>query len=60
VLIEIADEIKMRTRKEGIVILSGLLKEDEESVSEYYVETGFQFLEKSVQDEWIAMVFRKK
>jgi ribosomal protein L11 methyltransferase len=60
VLIEIADEIKMRTRKGGIVILSGLLKEDEESVSEYYVETGFQFLEKSVQDEWIALVLQKE
>jgi ribosomal protein L11 methyltransferase len=60
VLLEIAQKIKMKTRKNGIIILSGLLKEDEESVIRNYSYIGFQFLEKLILDEWIALVFRAR
>ena len=58
VLLEIAKEIKIKTRKNGIVILSGLLKEDEESIIRNYTLVGFQFTEKLILDEWIALLFQ--
>jgi ribosomal protein L11 methyltransferase len=60
VLLEIAKKIKIKTRKNGIVILSGLLKEDEESVIRNYTLVGFQFVEKLILDEWIALLFQAK
>jgi ribosomal protein L11 methyltransferase len=58
VLLEMAHKIKIKTRKNGIVILSGLLKEDEESVIRNYILVGFQFVEKLILDEWIALIFQ--
>jgi ribosomal protein L11 methyltransferase len=58
VLLEIASKIKIKTRKNGIVILSGLLKEDEESIIRNYTSVGFQFTEKLILDEWIALLFQ--
>jgi ribosomal protein L11 methyltransferase len=58
VLLEIAKEIKIKSRKNGIVILSGLLKEDEESIIRNYTLVGFQFTEKLILDEWIALLFQ--
>ena len=58
ILLEISNEIKTKTRKNGIVILSGLLKEDEESIIQNYTSVGFQFTEKLILDEWIALLFQ--
>jgi ribosomal protein L11 methyltransferase len=58
ILLEIAKEVKIKTRKNGIVILSGLLKEDEESIIRNYSLAGFQFIEKLILDEWIALLFQ--
>ncbi len=60
VLLEIADKVKMKTRKNSIIILSGLMKEDEEPVVRYYNKIGFQFIEKLILDEWIALVFQNE
>ncbi|MEJ5352289.1 MAG: 50S ribosomal protein L11 methyltransferase [Melioribacteraceae bacterium] len=57
VLIEIADEIKNKIKKTGILILSGLLISDEEEISKKYSSLGFKLLEKMQMDEWISLSF---
>jgi ribosomal protein L11 methyltransferase len=59
VLVDIAEKIKLKTRKNGIVILSGLLKEDETVIQNTYSEIGYKQIDKLTQDEWIALVFQK-
>ncbi len=59
VLLNIASEIHMRTKKNGVVILSGLLLDDEIDINNKYESIGFQFVEKLVMDEWISLVYRK-
>jgi ribosomal protein L11 methyltransferase len=58
ILIDVSRDIKNRLRKNGLVILSGLLAEDEADILEHYSETGFSFLKKEKMDEWIAIVFK--
>jgi ribosomal protein L11 methyltransferase len=60
ILMNIADEIKKRLIKKGIVILSGLLNEDEKSIIEKYETLDLTFVEKMNMDEWLALVFQNK
>ena len=57
VLIEIAQQIKSKLKKNGIVILSGLLKEDEPDITRRYSSLGLIKKELQTLDEWIALVF---
>jgi ribosomal protein L11 methyltransferase len=59
ILIDIAEEIKARIKKTGILILSGLLITDEDEILKRYSEFGFELLEKREKDEWCALVFRR-
>ena len=52
-----AGEIKKKIKQNGILILSGLLKKDEEEIVKSYSGLGFVFWEKTVKDEWISLVF---
>ena len=56
VLIEIADEIKKRIRKNGTVILSGLLNSDQKDTETKYHSIGFRTELIEQMDEWIAVV----
>ena len=58
VLMDISEEIKEKLAGDGIVILSGLLIEDEKVIVERYKE--LKFLEHQAMGEWIALVFQKK
>jgi ribosomal protein L11 methyltransferase len=58
VLIEIANQIKYRLKKGGLVFLSGLLDCDERDIVEHYTKTEFQLIDKLKLDEWVAVVFR--
>lgn len=60
VLNAIADEIYKKLKYDGVVILSGLLTTDEADIKKRYSSAGFIFIEKSIMDEWIALVFKKK
>jgi len=65
VLVDIANEIKARAKKEGIIILSGLLKSDEYEIIKCYVSLNFNFVGSVLMlsassDEWIAIVFQLK
>lgn len=55
-LIEIAEELQCRLRTNGILILSGLLKEDEPEILNKYFNLGLKLLEVIRMDDWIAIV----
>jgi ribosomal protein L11 methyltransferase len=59
ILVEISTEIYNHLMDGGDVILSGLLKKDEEDILRVYTSAGFKFIERTGMDEWIAMVFSK-
>lgn len=58
-LIDIAGEIIERLRESGVVILSGLLKENEKDIKNHYEKAGFKHIRTEPMDEWIALVFQK-
>ncbi len=58
VLLDIANNIKSKLKKNGIVILSGLLQEDEQDIVKHYSSLGFVKIESEIMDEWIAALFR--
>ena len=60
ILLEIASEIKNKIRQNGILILSGLLEDDEAEIKTGYSVLGFTFLQKSLKEEWISLVFNFK
>lgn len=57
VLLDIAFDIFVRIKPGGILILSGLLKEDEEDIKTAYSSLGLVFKETRVMEAWIALVF---
>lgn len=60
ILVDIAEEIKNRLKPGGLLILSGLLYNDEEDIVKKYSSLGFEMLEKKILDEWIALKLRLK
>lgn len=58
ILLEIADEIKIKIKKNGAIILSGLLIIDEPDIVEKYTQLQFKLIEKITMDEWCALVFQ--
>jgi len=58
ILILIAEEIKLKMNKKGMVILSGLLMNDEEDIVQVYKKFGFELVEKKQMDEWISLVMK--
>ena len=58
ILMDIASDLKSKLKKNGFVILSGLLTEDEEEIKMYYDKLNFTFVQKERMDEWIALVFK--
>ncbi len=59
VLLEICNDIYSHLKENGILILSGLLIEDEVDITARYTREGFRFIEKMQMDEWIALVMQK-
>jgi ribosomal protein L11 methyltransferase len=57
VLLEIAEEIKSRLKKNGVVILSGLFDSDQDEIEKEYHSLGFSTLQIEKLDEWISIVF---
>jgi ribosomal protein L11 methyltransferase len=60
VLLDIVNKIKTKLSKNGLLILSGLLKEDEYQIEQRYHLLGFKTEEVKSMDEWIAVVFSLK
>ena len=57
VLMEISEKIKSRLKRNGIVILSGLLDSDQDEIDRKYQSLGFNTLQIEKMREWIAVVF---
>lgn len=60
ILMDIAEEIKARSKKGTAVLLSGLLLTDEDDIKKKYTGLDFDFIEKKEMGEWIALVFKLK
>jgi ribosomal protein L11 methyltransferase len=56
ILLLISEKINTKLKKNGIVVLSGLLIKDETEIINHYQSIGLKLLEKKVLDEWIALV----
>jgi len=60
ILLSISEKIKVKLKKNGIVILSGLLLKDETEIINHYQSIGFKSKKKKVMGEWVAIVFEKE
>lgn len=60
ILIELADDISKLINKNGTLILSGLLEEDESMIKSVFKQKGFLFINKKVMNEWIALKFEMR
>ena len=48
-------------KAQGILILSGILREEREKVRQHYLETGvFQWAKVTQKGEWVCLTFKKK
>ena len=59
ILMRLAESIKDRIAEDGTLILSGILKDRIDKVVDKYAENGFEFLEKTIENEWSAVVLKK-
>ncbi len=59
ILIDLKEEFQKRLKNKGLVLLSGLLKDDEQEIINKYTETGFTYIETQQMEEWIAIAFIK-
>ena len=57
ILDTIAADLRLKIKKTGTLILSGLLISDESSITSLYQSIGFRLIDSSSMDEWIALVF---
>ena len=52
------DGFKNRIKEDGILILSGLLEMDRETIVSKYSEAGFKEIDFIQMDDWIGIVFK--
>lgn len=57
VLLEIKDEIKKRIKSNGIVILSGIIREKYPDLLKEYITSGFRLESKITKKEWVTVIF---
>ena len=57
ILMELSEGFRQRLKKNGTIILSGLLAQDENEILKEYSNRGFRHLETRTMDEWIALSF---
>jgi len=60
VLIAFAPYIMANLKENGIIILSGILKDRLSAVKKAYLDAGFSFVEEKLKGEWSALVMRGK
>ena len=60
ILIDIGNELKVKLKETGTLMLSGLLASDENDIRKNYEILNFTVLEKFELDEWIALVLKLK
>ncbi len=58
VLIAFAPHIGANLLENGLIILSGILKDRLTAVKDAYIDAGFTFVEEKIKGEWSALVMR--
>jgi len=58
VIVDIAKDVELRLKKEGLFITSGIIKERKEEVINAYISRGFEHIDTEELGEWVAMVFK--
>ena len=58
ILLQIKNEIHKRLAKNGFLILSGLLIQDQAEIQKEYESLGFTLLDSKISGEWISLVFQ--
>jgi ribosomal protein L11 methyltransferase len=59
ILLELSGIFTNKLHSKGVILLSGLLDEDEEDIIKNYSSNGFRHLETIHMDEWIAISLEK-
>ena len=59
ILLDLAEGFKTRIKQNGILILSGLLEMDRETIVSRYSKAGFKEIDFIQMDDWIGIVFKK-
>ncbi len=60
VLIYFSTGIINNVKDNGIVILSGILKEKQDAVKDAYIKAGFTYVSTEIKGEWCCEVFKKQ
>ena len=60
ILLDLAEGFKTRIKQSGILILSGLLEMDRETIVSKYSEAGFKEIDFIQMDDWIGIVFKSQ
>jgi ribosomal protein L11 methyltransferase len=58
ILLQIKNEIRKRIKKNGILILSGLLIQDKAEIEREYQNLNFILVDSNISGEWNSMVFQ--
>jgi ribosomal protein L11 methyltransferase len=58
ILLVIKEQIRERIKKDGIIILSGLLVQDKDEIQAEYSALNFNPIDVLTSDEWISLVFQ--
>ena len=59
ILLNIAEQLALKLSPGGVLILSGILKEDESDIWEAYKKHNLELIDKKILDEWLALVLKK-
>ncbi len=59
ILLDNTESLFLTTSKSGVLILSGLLQEDEQDILAAFVQEGFEHIKTILKNNWIAMQFVK-
>ena len=59
ILLEYMNDMYMKLKNEGFILMSGLLKEDRDIIMNAATAAGFKHIEASELNNWIALLFRK-
>jgi ribosomal protein L11 methyltransferase len=59
ILLNIVEQLALKLSPGGVLILSGILKEDESDILEAYKRHNLELIDKKILDEWLALVLKK-
>jgi ribosomal protein L11 methyltransferase len=58
VIIGISSQVTKYLKKDGLLLVSGIIRERKEEVIETYAGKGFELISVDEMGEWVAIVFK--